>query len=201
LGLSATAIARNAVWQDEVKFWNDVVSKSPNKARAHMGLGEALIRRSSFVPEDNNLLEGMMLMKEGSDKQIITAVNAFKESIRLKPKSLGAHINMAKALILLKNYDEAMISLATATELQPKNSMPYVMRGEIFEARKEFARASQEYHEAIKVEPLFHVPHLKLANIYAKEGNVQAAIKELELVMQIYPDEKVRNKLDELRNR
>jgi hypothetical protein len=45
------------------------------------------------------------------------------------------------------------------------------------------------------------VPHVKLANLYIKEGNTQAAIKELDFVMRVFPDETVRKKLDRLRKR
>lgn len=34
---------RNGVWQNGVELWNDVVSKSPNKARGHFNFGGALI--------------------------------------------------------------------------------------------------------------------------------------------------------------
>ena len=63
------------------------------------------------------------------------------------------------------------------------------------------ARARREYLEAVRIEPGNHVSHVKLANIYANEGNVQEAIKELEFVMRIFPDETVRKKLERLKGR
>ena len=71
----------------------------------------------------------------------------------------------------------------------------------LFELKNDGVRARQEYLEAVKVEPFFHVSHLKLADIYIKEGNVQDAIAELEFVMRINPDESVRMTLDRLKNR
>lgn len=199
LTLSAAAIARNMVWQDELTFWNDVVKKSPNKARPHIALGETLIRQAKIAPPENGILEDTVLLKEGSDKQIRTAVNEFKAAVRLGPNSPAAHVKLAEALKLQKNFDEALRSLSTATSLQPESSIPYVMRGEILEARGDSARARQEYLDAVKIEPAAHMPHMKLADIYAKEGNIQGAIEELEFVMRVHPDASVRKKLAKLK--
>lgn len=201
VGLSTATIARNMVWQDDVAFWNDVVNKSPEKARAHRWLGGTLLQQSKYVPDDKNMLEGIVLMKEGSEIQILAAIKAFKEAIRLEPKNPVAHRLLAEAQMLQKNYDEALSSLSTAIEMQPKSAIGYAMRGELYETKKDISRARQDYLEAIKIEPSYHVSHLKLADIYAKEGNTQDAIKELELVMRIYPDETVRKKLDSLKKR
>lgn len=199
VSLSTATIARNMIWQDDVEFWNDVVKKSPNKARAYRWLGGTLMQRSKYFPDDKNMLEDIVLLKAGSEKQILAAITAFKEAIRIDTKNPFAHRQLAEALMLQKNYDEALRSLAKATELQPSSPIPYAMRGELFESKKDVARARQEYLEAIKIDSSYHVSHLRLANIYANEGNVQDAISELELVMKIFPDETVRKKLDRLK--
>lgn len=198
VGLAGATFARNRVWQDSVVFWNDVIRKSPKKARPYVNLGEVLMRQSSYAPGENNIQEDILLMKAGSDARIVTAINAFQEAIRLKPKSAAVHLSLARAQLLQKNYDEALRSLAIASELQPKNSWAYIFRGEIFEVKQDLPRARQEYLAANKLDPYSHVPHLKLAHIYALEGKIQAATQELELVMQIFPDDATRKKLDNL---
>lgn len=199
--LSATSVARNMVWQNEVVFWNDVVKKSPHKARPYRGLGVALLQQTQHVVEDNNMSENVVLTKSGSELQIISAINALKESIRLQPKNPTGYISLAEALILHKNYDDSLRALATASELIPKSAIPYVMRGKLYEAKKDVDLARQEYLQAIKVDPLYYEPHLKLAHIYTKEGNIQEAIKEFEIVMQINPDKSVQKNLNSLKAR
>jgi tetratricopeptide (TPR) repeat protein len=198
-GLSATAIARNSLWQNDTAFWKDVVKKSPNKARVHRWMGSTLLQQSKQVPDDKDILENLVFLKAGSEKQIHAAIIEFKEAIRLEPQNPVGHYLLAEALILQKNYDEALRSLSTASALQPTNPIQFAMRGEIFERNNNMARARQEYLEAIKIDPSNHVAHVKLANIYAKEDNNQAAIKELESVLRIYPDEAVREKLERLK--
>lgn len=199
--LSAATIARNMVWQDEVAFWNDVVSKSPHKSRAHRWLGGALLRQSKYIVDGANMMDDLVVLKDGSEQQLLAAINALKEAIRLAPKSPLAYRQLAEAQMLQKDYDEALRTLATSSELQPASPVPYAMRGELFEAKKEIAQARREYLAAIKINPSYHVPHLRLADIYAREGNTQDAIRELESVMKSYPAEEVRKKLDRLKNR
>jgi tetratricopeptide (TPR) repeat protein len=201
LGLSAATIARNRVWQDEVHFWEDAAGKSPDKPRVHVGLGEALIRKTNIDTVNDTVLAGKMLMKEGSDKNIQAAVNAYNEAIRLGPDLWVVYLKLAEALMLQKKYGEALTSVSTALRLQPKSSKPNVTRGEIFEAKGEIDLARQEYHAAVKKEPLARYPHMKLADMYANEGNYQAARKELEFLLRVYPDKFVRSKLLKLKDK
>lgn len=199
LSLSAATMARNQVWRDEVTLWSDVVRKSPNKARAHVCLGEALLRQGRMKLGNNGLLAGKRLQRDGRDERLQAAVNAYREAIRLGPDLPVAHEKLAEALTLQKNFDEALRTLATSIRLNPKSSIPYVLRGEICEARGDLLQARSEYLEAIRKEPSAPMPHGKLADIYAKQGNTQGAIKELEFVMRVYPDQVVRKKLARLK--
>lgn len=199
--LSVATILRNMVWKDEVTFWSDVVKKSHDKARTHRGLGEALMRQSIYRPDNKNVQENMVLMKEGGEKQLEAAISEFKEANRIAPKNMEGQIKLAEALMVLNRYDEALRSLTAASELQPKSAMPYVTRGELFESKKEYDRARQEYLKAVEIEPFYHLAHMKLADIYTREGNLQDAVKELQLVLRIFPDEAVRKKLDLLKKR
>jgi tetratricopeptide (TPR) repeat protein len=164
-------------------------------------LGEALIRSTNIDTGNDTVLAGKMLMKEGSDKNIQAAVNAYKEAIRLGPDLWVVYLKLAEALVLQKKYGEALSSVSTAIRLQPKSSKPNVTRGEIYEARGDVDLARQEYQEAVNKEPLARYPHMKLADMYANEGNYQAARKELEFLLQVYPDKFVRSKLLKLKNK
>lgn len=194
--LSVATSARNAIWQDEVTLWQDAVRKSPNKARAHEGLGGALFRKATFAPE---MLEGITLMKDESNTCLAASVKASREAIRLNEGSPAAHFNLAKALGMQKKFDEALDVLATASNRWPTKAMPYVLRGELFEAKKDLIRARMEYLAAEGAEPFSHLPHVKLADLYTKEGDIQSAITELEMVMRIFPDESTRKKLQRLK--
>lgn len=47
--LTAATIARNRIWSDELVMWQDVVSKSPNKARVNYNIGYLYFKK--YLPE------------------------------------------------------------------------------------------------------------------------------------------------------
>jgi tetratricopeptide (TPR) repeat protein len=49
LALAAGTLARNRVWSDELAMWQDVLEKSPNKARIQFNVGFIYFRK--FMPE------------------------------------------------------------------------------------------------------------------------------------------------------
>jgi hypothetical protein len=59
--LGATTFARNRVYADEVRFWEDVVRKSPGSPRAHNNLGFALAARCRILEAEANLVRAMEL--------------------------------------------------------------------------------------------------------------------------------------------
>ncbi len=202
--LSAMTIGRNMVWQDDVGFWQDVISKSPRKARGYKWLGNTLVMKAMEVPDDRNGPQPPgtgLLLKEGSEPLMQAAIKAYNEGIRLEPGNANAYRSLAKALILQKNYDQALPALSKSIELEPKSGMSYLMRGEIFEARKDLVSARQEYLHSITVEPSYYLPHLNLAELYVKQGDVTAAIREVESALKIFPARSIRQKLADLQNR
>jgi hypothetical protein len=73
--LTGTTYARNSVWEDELTLWQDVVTKSPDKARVHNALGTSYMR------------EGL------TDK----AIEHFRYAIQLSPLYAKAHYNLGIA--------------------------------------------------------------------------------------------------------
>ena len=71
-----TAYARNTVWQDEVALWEDVLKKSPYKARPNYNLG-------------------VFYMKQG---RLDDAIKAYQTAIKLKPDYVEAYNNMGLGL-------------------------------------------------------------------------------------------------------
>lgn len=103
------AFQRNFIWQDDLTLWEDVVEKSPNKARTHNAIGMYYYKRqkpdkaipffqqSLFLwPEygigHNNL--GLCFLARG---QIDQAIEEFKLAIRTKPLNGMWHVNLGIA--------------------------------------------------------------------------------------------------------
>ena len=76
-GLGYVAYSRNGVWQSDVTLWYDVVSKSPDKARARNELGR-------------------VLTKAGRPRE---GIPHLQTAIRLSPERLNVYINLSWALM------------------------------------------------------------------------------------------------------
>jgi tetratricopeptide (TPR) repeat protein len=95
--LAVGTYQRNRVWQDAVTLWSDAVSKSPQSARAHNNLG--------------NALEGLGQPQE--------AVGHYQQALRLKPDLAEAHNNWGSALAIQRRLPEAAEQYRRALRLKP----------------------------------------------------------------------------------
>ncbi|MBI5640799.1 MAG: tetratricopeptide repeat protein [Nitrospirae bacterium] len=93
--MAAAAYARNEVWSGETALWEDVIHKSPGKARGYNELGRVLYRQE--------LTEA--------------AISAYKKAIALKPDFAWAHNNLGLAYYKAGNVDEALREVRAASDL------------------------------------------------------------------------------------
>ena len=84
--LAVGTYQRNRAWQDAVTLWSDAVSKSPQSARAHNNLG--------------NALAGLGRPQE--------AVGHYQQALRIEPDYPEAHNNWGFALAVLGRHQEAV---------------------------------------------------------------------------------------------
>jgi len=123
LGLSVATYQRNIIWQSEVGLWEDVVSKSPQKARALSNLGRGLIeadrpweaisvlsRALAKAPDDPvvNFNLGRAYIRIGQSR---TAIPLLWKVIAYKPDYNLAYIVLSAALIMDKKYSAAVTLL------------------------------------------------------------------------------------------
>lgn len=214
LAVLAYAVAgyfRNSLWTDKITFWRDVVSKSPNKARPHVRLGLALLeepfRNRSFLNQMKSFVDFSALgiplpglaLSPASQEQVDEAVSVLRTAVRIRPKSVGAHVNLGDALMLQGNFDGAASEFKIAQGLAPSNYLPYLSHGSLHEFREDYENARSSYREAIRIAPNAHAPRAALAALYAKEGKKIAALKEYEIVWQLFPDREIREKIADLK--
>jgi cytochrome c-type biogenesis protein CcmH/NrfG len=86
----------------------------------------------------------------------------------------------------------------TAARLNPRNPLPHIILGQVYEGKGELSKARWAYLAAIKISPAYPEAHTRLGEIYAKEEKIQDAIKEYETALQLYPNEIIRIKILEL---
>ncbi len=116
------AYVRNFVWQDNLTLWNDVVRKSPKKARPYNNRGKAYLYR-------NRLAE---------------AISDFSKSIEIEPGFLGAYVNRGIAYKEKGDFALAISDFNQAIEINPHFAEAYNNRAVAYFLRKEYDKSWQD---------------------------------------------------------
>ncbi len=136
---SSAAFMRNAVWRDAFSLWNDVVKKSPHKARGYIN-------------------RGVSLMKEGDfDK----AIDDETEAIRLDPDNAAAYGNLGDAYYQKGKSREAIEYLSRAIQLDPYYVEAYYNLGVVWGNRGNHETALQYFTRSIVINPSFTKAYIK----------------------------------------
>ena len=131
LSLSTATYVRNSVWSDEFTLWKDCVEKSPQQARPHNNLGNALAKQGrlaeavdhylkalrikpDYVKAHNNL--GNALAKQGRTSE---AINHFLQALRIKPDFKKAHNNLGNTLAKQGRTAEAIDHFLQDMRIKP----------------------------------------------------------------------------------
>ncbi|MDP2167850.1 MAG: tetratricopeptide repeat protein [Thermodesulfovibrionales bacterium] len=125
---------RNVVWKDGISLWEDVVVKSPNKARAHYNLGNAYHARGSFDAAIEHYLTAIKLqpgLAEAhnelglaySGKGLIdNATEHFRIAVKLNHSVADFHFNLGLSYLDKGFIDEAQREFGLALQIDPNYS-------------------------------------------------------------------------------
>jgi tetratricopeptide (TPR) repeat protein len=143
-GLSALAYSRNGVWSGKVAMWEDVVRKSPRKARAHTNLGEAYHQQ----------------------KQFDRAIEEYVLSLTLNPYySLDAYSNLASIFVDRGEYDRAIEYFTRLLFVNSNDYLVYANRANAYALKGAHADAVRDYGVALALAPWD-------ARLYARRGDL-----------------------------
>lgn len=129
--LSAATVQRNRVWQSEITLWEDVVAKSPAKARGFGALGHAYQRAGRLQAAEQAYREALRLAPADhialnnlaaiflKEQRYQEAVTTLEKVISLAPATAAAHFNLGLARTRLGNWQQAEAAFAAALRLQP----------------------------------------------------------------------------------
>jgi tetratricopeptide (TPR) repeat protein len=187
LMLSAATFARNRVWQDKTRLWEDVVRKSPGNARAHNNLcfvyienrmddqaiqqcRAALGLRPDYLDALINL--GVAYNAKGMYDQ---AIEHFLIALSLNPDDADAHNNLGIAYVSKGMFDEAIKHYQIAVRLWPDYAEAYNNLGVAYGSRGMSAEAIGYFEQAIRLKADYFEANYNLALIYGKMGDDEKA--------------------------
>ncbi|TAL25673.1 MAG: tetratricopeptide repeat protein [Nitrospirae bacterium] len=164
--LSIAAYQRNIIWQDGVSLWEDVVKKSPNKARGHSNTG--------FLYDDNGL----------TDK----AIEEYQIAIRLNPNYGDAHNNLAVAYYNKGLTDMAIEHYQIALRINPNYIEAYYNLGAAYKDKGMTDMAIEYYRIALRINPANADAHVNIANAYDDKGMTDKAIEHYQIALKLNQD-------------
>jgi len=159
------AVARNIVWQSEVGLWEDVIRKSPLKARGYNGLGLAYFNKNQYG----------------------RAIESFAKAIALHPSYGVAFNNIGNACYREGLYDQALEAQTRAIALEPKNQVFLYNRGLTYTAMGAYDRAIEDYDRAISLDPAYAEAYNNLGLVYHVTGLYDRAIEAYTKALTLYP--------------
>ncbi len=148
----------------------DLVATQPDSGDAHFHLG--LLRARKGQPTDEE-----------------AAVTEFREALRLDDTLDGARIALARALISLQKYSDAMPVLLEFTGHQPKNAQGFYALGMAYQGLKKSDAAIDVLRRAVGLDPQDAAIHFNLGTLLATAGQTAAAIQHLEAAERINPSD------------
>ncbi len=162
-------------------------------------LEDAVKRAPQFVLAWNNL--GTIAYQTGRHAD---AEKYFRKALEHEPGAFLPVVNLGGLLLNLKRYDEALKLNLYAVEQQPHDALANSQLGINYFFLEEPDRALRYLKEAKRLDPAhFSQPQIYLAEIYARRGDLRAAIAELEEYIRLHPDApetgRIRQKAEQLR--
>jgi tetratricopeptide (TPR) repeat protein len=198
--LSIATYSRNNVWKTELSLWLDSLEKSPQKARPHFMVGNALKKQGRlneamdhyhqalnfnpfYAKVHNNM--GIVLFDQGKFND---AVDHYLQALRIKPDYIDLHNNMGNALFKLGRIEEAIEQYDEALRYKP-NNVDFRMNRSIALAQKgQSGEVIDQYLKTLRIDPDNEGAHYNLAVALAEKGEYDKAIEHFLAALRLEPD-------------
>lgn len=163
--LAIATFERNRVWANELTLWEDVIKKSPEKARVNANLGrvygsmgrynEAIyyLSRAIAISPDNITYEnrGVIYSRQGRND---LALNDLNTSIAMEPTYFSVYVKRSWIYQTQHNYPAALADLAYAIQLEPYFADAYIERGMLWIQLGKMKEALDDFQKVLNMDPL-----------------------------------------------
>ena len=202
--------------QKAVEYFQKAIDKDPNWAAAYAGQAHAYHELSFYQPPKQVMPKAKWAAEKAiqidpSDAEAHAALawvkwvyewdwqggeTEFKHAIELRPNSWQARGQYAVFLDAAGRYQEALDEERMALQVDPfslvNNSM---MGGILAEHNNQLDQAIQQFLMVIRIDPHFGDAHAGLAEVYARQGRFEEAIREIQIGLEYDPDPQYRGSL------
>jgi hypothetical protein len=135
LPLSAASYARNSIWKDGFSLWEDVIKKSPRKARGYNNLGNRYSEKDIYkkalkyyeiavsLDPQNALYQDNLGIAYGFSGKVDEAIKHFLLAVKIQPDLYEAHNNLGYAYLNKGMVKAAVRHFKIALSIKPDYSV------------------------------------------------------------------------------
>ena len=189
------------------EFYNQAIEKDPNYALAYSGLAETYVLFSSYdvatatdsMPQakaaaqralaiDDSLAEAHTALgfylsnfewdRAGSEKE-------YRRAIELKPNYSTAHHWFGADLSNIKRFDESLVELRSAEELDPLSPIIGTNHADMLVFARRYEEGIAQYKRVLTRNPNFEYAHVALSRAYGSHGSYAEAIAEARTALEL----------------
>jgi tetratricopeptide (TPR) repeat protein len=160
--LAGAAYARNGVWENGVRLWSNVVSKSPEKARPHNNLGQALNEKGR------------------TDE----AIEQYKKALALYPRFAEARFNLGNAYKDRGDLINAEKAWKKTLEIKPSHPLALNQLGNVYYFKGQFKEAKKYYAAALESDSKHAKARYNLALTLEKLNEPAGALRQYKLFIE-----------------
>lgn len=173
------AYADKQEWDDALAYFQEAVDRSscPSKAdlakagheereqcaKAHLWLGEALIRQND----------------------VAGAIPQYNAAIMYDPNYPAAYFGLAQAQFANQQTDEALHNVNTALSQQPAYAEALLLKGKMLESQGQISAAEDAYSQAIEANDALGEPHYRRGLLRVRNNRINDAQKDFEDAVEV----------------
>lgn len=160
--LSSATYARNKVWRSEISLWEDVVRKSPQKARGHDHLCLAYYDKGLNYKAINHCQTALVIQPDyanvhynlalafRSEGMLDKAIEHFQLYMKINADDAEAHNELGVTYGMKGQRDKALIHFQITVRLDPQNASAYHNIGTVYK-KMGFLEKASEYFQKEKL--------------------------------------------------
>lgn len=113
------------------------------------------------------------------------AEEEFRTALDINPSYAPAHHFFADYLKAMGRFDEALLEIEKARELDPLSLAINIGVGHVLYLSRQYDKAIEEYQRAVELDPSFMATHVWFGRPYLEKGLFAEAIAELETAVRL----------------
>jgi TolB-like protein/Tfp pilus assembly protein PilF len=189
--------------EKSVEYFKKAIQRDPEYALAYAGLADSYITLGAWFfltpkeafPESKKAaikaleIDGLLAESHNALAYIRHiyewdwqgAEKGFKHTIELNPNYATAHQFYSEYLIAMGRFDEALIEIQRAQELDPLSLIINAIAGWPFAYKQNYDKAIEQYQKTLEMDPNFRPAHIYLGRAYQNKGMYEKALAEFKI--------------------